>query len=94
MSMAAFAGIISKLSMAMDIVGKPMPEIPLTAPAIKNTRAMTNIEFIYAINSTASNTMNGEIKRKPPPKGDCLSSWWPGAESTSPLGILILPLGC
>jgi hypothetical protein len=63
MSMAAFAGSISKLSMAMDIVGKPMPEMPLTAPAIKNTRAMTNIEFIYAINSTASNAVNGEIKQ-------------------------------
>ena len=63
MSMAAFAGSISKLSMAIDIVGKPMPEMPLTAPAIKNTRAMTNIEFIYAINSTASNAVNGEIKQ-------------------------------
>ena len=63
MSMAAFAGSISKLSMAIDIVGKPMPEMPLTAPAIKNTRAMTNIEFIYAINSTLSNAVNGEIKQ-------------------------------
>jgi hypothetical protein len=49
--------------MAMEIVGKPIPEMPLTVPAIKNTRAMTNIEFIYAINSTASNAVNGEIKQ-------------------------------
>jgi hypothetical protein len=93
MSMAAFAGSISKLSMAMDIVGKPMPEMPLTAPAIKNTRAMTNIELIYAIHSTASNVVNGETKRKQLLKGDCLSSWRPGAESTRLPGILIPPLG-
>jgi hypothetical protein len=58
----------------MEIVGKPMPEMPLTAPAIKNTRAMTNIELIYAIHSTASNVVNGEIKRKQLPKGDSLSA--------------------
>jgi hypothetical protein len=46
MSMAAFAGNMSKLSIAMEIVGNPMPEMPLTTPAIKNTRAMIKNEFI------------------------------------------------